>query len=289
MASLGHIAVGAAAARVYGAPPSTMRQAAGAVIFWSALSFLPDADVIAFSFGIPYEAEWGHRGATHSFVFALVVGALVGLAARPLNYPAFRTGAAAMIVLATHPLLDTLTDGGLGCALFWPFDQTRYFAPWRPIPVSPIGLAFISPYGLFVAFSEAMLFTPVWWFAFRARRGVSGWRGAPRLAAFASWCVMLWLLMSTDPLRERILAIALRDSTEFSAAFSEQVFAAVTPGQTEQEVRARLGAPFREIPFEPDSSCWAYSRSRSGGFFRVRAVCFVDGRVDEVVRRWVRE
>ena len=24
-----------------------------------------------------------------------------------------------------------------GCAFFWPFDLTRYFLPWRPIPVAP--------------------------------------------------------------------------------------------------------------------------------------------------------
>jgi inner membrane protein len=66
-------------------------------------------------------------------------------------------------------LLDTLTNGGLGCALFWPFDRTRYFAPWTPIPVSPIGLAYLSPYGLFVASAELVLFAPLIWFALRSR------------------------------------------------------------------------------------------------------------------------
>jgi inner membrane protein len=45
--------------------------------------------------------------------------------------------------------------------LFWPFDHTRYFAPWRPIPVSPIGLGYLSPYGVFVAVSELVMFSPV--------------------------------------------------------------------------------------------------------------------------------
>jgi inner membrane protein len=39
-------------------------------------SILPDADVIAFYFGIPYENSWGHRGWTHSIAFALLVGGL---------------------------------------------------------------------------------------------------------------------------------------------------------------------------------------------------------------------
>ena len=61
----------------------------------------------------------------------------------------------AVLVLASHALLDTLTDGGLGCALLWPFDSTRYFAPWRPIPVSPIRLGYVSSSGFIVALTEA--------------------------------------------------------------------------------------------------------------------------------------
>ena len=83
--------------------------------------------------------------------------------------PALRTGLFAAVVLATHPLLDTLTDGGLGCALFWPIDLTRYFAPWRPIQVAPIGLAFLSSYGAIVAMSEIVLFLPLFVFALRTR------------------------------------------------------------------------------------------------------------------------
>src|SRR5262245_62425304 len=111
-----------------------------------------------------------------------------------------------MAVLASHGLLDTLTDGGLGAALFWPFDLTRYFAPWRPIPVSPIGLAFLSPYGLSVAATELALFAPAIAWAF----------GRPRLgwSFMLAWAVAAWLLASTDPLRERLLSVALREDTQ---------------------------------------------------------------------------
>ena len=185
MASLGHVAVGVAAARIR---DLDRRPRWLSAIGWSALSLLPDADVIGFSLGVKYEDPWGHRGATHSFAFALIVGAVVGLIARlrtvdvaelprgslPLRsrpdverrWP-LRTAAFATAVVATHPLLDTLTDGGLGCALFWPFDLTRYFAPWRPIQVAPIGLAFLSPYGAIVAMSELVLFLPLFVFALR--------------------------------------------------------------------------------------------------------------------------
>lgn len=47
-----------------------------------------------------------------------------------------------------------MTDGGLGVAFFAPFDDTRYFFPFRPIKVSPIGLSFFSARGLDVMWSE---------------------------------------------------------------------------------------------------------------------------------------
>src|SRR5688572_8463157 len=140
-----------AAARVYRTGRSARRASTTAMLLWAALSFLPDADVVGFGFGVRYEDEWGHRGATHSLLFSLALGAAIGLLAPLFRAPAVRTGVMASLVLASHALLDTLTNGGLGCALFWPFDQARYFAPWTPIPVSPIGLGYLSPYGMFVA------------------------------------------------------------------------------------------------------------------------------------------
>jgi len=170
MASVGHIAVGLAAARVYTGRMTPRRPSGHAMLFWSALSMLPDADVVGFSLGVRYADEWGHRGATHSLVFAAAVGIVTGLLARRFHAPALRTFIAATLVVASHGLLDTLTDGGLGCALFWPFDQTRYFAPWRPIPVAPIGLGYLSARGLSVAFTELVIFAPLVWFGLVSRR-----------------------------------------------------------------------------------------------------------------------
>ncbi len=54
-------------------------------------------------------------------------------------------------------MLDATTNGGLGIAFFSPFDLDRYFLPWRPLQVSPIGLgAFFSDWGWEVIKSEAM-------------------------------------------------------------------------------------------------------------------------------------
>ena len=59
---------------------------------------------------------------------------------------------------ASHGILDAMTDGGIGIALFAPFDAGRYFLPWRPIPVSPIGVGrFLSARGAAVLRAEVLL------------------------------------------------------------------------------------------------------------------------------------
>ena len=51
--------------------------------------------------------------------------------------------------------MDTLTNGGLGVALFAPFSNERYFFPWTPIVVSPFGVGnFLSERGVRVILSE---------------------------------------------------------------------------------------------------------------------------------------
>ena len=59
MASLGHIVVGMAAARVQSGGTGGRRPALAAMLFWAALSFLPDVDVIGFGLGISYEMLGG--------------------------------------------------------------------------------------------------------------------------------------------------------------------------------------------------------------------------------------
>ena len=62
------------------------------------------------------------------------------------------------IGLASHGVLDALTDGVQGVAFFWPITNDRYFFPVRPIEVSPIGLKnFLTPRGMTVLWSEFIL------------------------------------------------------------------------------------------------------------------------------------
>jgi inner membrane protein len=240
MASLGHVALGMAAARIH----DHRRPPASSMAFWSALSLFPDIDVVGFRLAVDYGDPWGHRGATHSLVFAVALGVTVGLAARGFSRPAARTAIVATAVLASHGLLDTMTDGGLGCALLWPFELTRYFAPLRPIPVAPIGLGMLSAYGLIVVLVELAMFTPALLFALRpptlATRRVVSW--------LAVWAIAL-PIVGYSPARDGIVEFLLRDGTRLTPGFSEAAFRNIAVGDSENDVRRRLGEPFSESWF----------------------------------------
>lgn len=119
------------------------------------LPMLPDLDVIAFSLGIPYGAVLGHRGLSHSLLFALLLGAAVATATfRPYDCDWLTLCGFWFVVVASHGILDAFTNGGLGIAFFAPFDATRYFFPWQPIQVSFLGRAFFSRQALATLASE---------------------------------------------------------------------------------------------------------------------------------------
>ena len=132
-------------------------------------SILPDVDVFAFWWGVPYRAALGHRGVTHSFFFALLLALGVGFFAfrqRRRFSQAWWVGVAFLFALiSVHGILDAMTDGGQGVAFFLPFDSTRYFLPWRPLRVSPLGLeGFLTPWGREVLKSEILwIWLPAFW------------------------------------------------------------------------------------------------------------------------------
>jgi inner membrane protein len=109
-----------------------------------------------FQFGIKYGDMLGHRGFTHSIFFAALLAALITFAFFQKT-PGSSLTIFLFLFLSTlsHPLLDALTNGGLGVGLFAPFSKERYFFPYRPIEVSPIGVgAFFSHRGATVILSE---------------------------------------------------------------------------------------------------------------------------------------
>lgn len=145
-----HVIAAAAVGHTYGDRPVPAR-------FWrwtAICSMLPDADVIGFGLGIRYADMLGHRGLSHSFAFAAVTGVLVALTFGARGRQRAMLALYFAVITASHALLDALTNGGLGVALFAPFSNERYFFPWTPIAVSPIGAGFFSARGVRVLVSE---------------------------------------------------------------------------------------------------------------------------------------
>lgn len=126
--------------------------AAGAIA-----AMLPDADTLGFKLGVAYADAIGHRGAMHSLLFACCMAALAAWMHHRLHTTTMRALVFVGLAAISHPLLDMLTDGGLGVAIAWPFDDQRYFFPWRPIRVSPIGIRFFN------ARSEAVIVSELLW------------------------------------------------------------------------------------------------------------------------------
>jgi len=144
-----HAVAGLAIGTAFRRPPEPTR-------FWvlGALgAVLPDADAIGFWLGVPYDSVLGHRGITHSLVFA----ALFASACLPFFDRSERRRVWPYLFLATasHGVLDAMTSGGGGVAFFSPIVTDRYFLPWRPILVSPISVSrFFTRHGAAILLNE---------------------------------------------------------------------------------------------------------------------------------------
>ena len=117
----------------------------------------PDLDVIGFRLGISYADLLGHRGFSHSLLFALISGCLGALCAPWLRCRRILAFGLIFAAVSSHIFLDAATSGGLGVAAFWPLSDERYFLPWRPIRVSPLNpRVFFSEKGVAVMLSELL-------------------------------------------------------------------------------------------------------------------------------------
>jgi len=113
------------------------------------LAMIPDLDVLGFRYGVSYGDAIGHRGFTHSLLFASIIAVVTPILAftKVMAFSRIWWLLVGLAFAATisHGVLDAFTDGGLGVGFFIPFDDTRYFAPWRPLATSPLSIsAFIN-------------------------------------------------------------------------------------------------------------------------------------------------
>jgi len=105
--------------------------------FWMLAALLPMLPDVDSFWDAPYGSMLGHRGFTHSLLFALAVSLAAATLLRhrlwyvPLVIFFF-------VITGSHGVLDAFTDGGFGIPLLWPFSNHR-FGPRGPIHVSDIG------------------------------------------------------------------------------------------------------------------------------------------------------
>ena len=116
-------------------------------------TMLPDFDVVGFKLGIPYMHPLGHRGFSHSILFAFLWALFLMFVFGKKNKRIWFF----VIFLSTvsHGILDAMTSGGKGVGFFIPFNNHRFFFPFREIKVSPLGIEkFFSEWGIQVILSE---------------------------------------------------------------------------------------------------------------------------------------
>lgn len=124
-------------------------------------STMPDLDVLSFKLGIAYANAFGHRGFTHSLLFAFLLPTLALLFQRYFNVGYWRIWWFLTLSLLSHSVLDSLTTGGMGVGWLWPWSQERFFAPVQVIKVAPFQLSqYVKPMGIAVIKSELLW---VWW------------------------------------------------------------------------------------------------------------------------------
>ena len=191
---------------------------------FSALAMLPDADVVPVSLGLPDVGLFGHRGLTHSLLFAVAVALVAALFARRAGLRPLYFGFFVLLVVGSHGPLDALTHHSRGVPMLWPFYSEPIASPWRPIPVAPTGLEFVTARGLCVALVEAMYFLPLLLAACWPRRG--RWKaGLGRAVAGGTALVMAvgcCLLVAQVALRRSALVSRLEAPVLQELALKEQ-------------------------------------------------------------------
>ncbi|MBT8218344.1 MAG: metal-dependent hydrolase [Bacteroidia bacterium] len=116
-------------------------------------SALPDIDVLGFYAGIPYESMLGHRGFTHSILFAFLWS--WSLSKWQFKHAINLAFPVLLFSTLSHGIIDALTTGGRGVGFFIPFSSERFFFPTRFIQVSPLHFEdFFGEWGKAVVFSE---------------------------------------------------------------------------------------------------------------------------------------
>lgn len=170
MASIGHLMVGSAVGAGYAQDTDAPRRRL-AICGFALLGLLPDLDLLGGVFGVSPDGPLGHRGLTHSLVFAAAVALLIALIAWGRKA---RPGPIALwtfLAVGSHGIVDMLSSQGHGPMLFWPFTTETWLFAWRPVPGVATASEYFSLHAIPTFLTEAVIFSPflvyALWVAFR--------------------------------------------------------------------------------------------------------------------------
>lgn len=155
--ALVHAAVPLIALRAFKVPRKRLtRRLAIAAVFCATW---PDLDLGTLAFEIRPTELLGHRGLTHSFFAAAMMALAVSFVAfrslQPFSRPFVRVAAFLFFAGAAHGVLDALTAGDVGVALFAPFENGRHLLPFKLLAVCPLGFdEYFGEWGLWTLANE---------------------------------------------------------------------------------------------------------------------------------------
>lgn len=157
MATIGHLAIGAAIARICASPRESWHTRLRRTLAAAFLATAPDADLLLRAVGVKAgDAPLAHRGASH----ALIIGPCMTVGAW-LAGAAMRDALCYGLSVMSHGPVDCLSESERGAALLWPISAHRFSAPYRPVLARALTRSAIEwrPWAR-VMLRELLLFSP---------------------------------------------------------------------------------------------------------------------------------
>lgn len=109
------------------------------VIIAALAAAAPDVDgLFKHIWHLPRSSIYSHRGAAHSLFVALATGLVAAAFYERLGVRPLTAGVTVSAAMASHGLMDMMTNEGEPVAYLWPVSSVRLYADWRPIPSSPV-------------------------------------------------------------------------------------------------------------------------------------------------------
>lgn len=149
-----------------------------------AAAMAPDLDGFMHRlFGVASGSIYSHRGFTHSLFMALGFGALAAACHRRLQSRPLTAAVVVAASMASHGVVDMMTDSGKPVAYLWPLTSLRMFADWRPFPGTPHAASIFQEIGTRIGPDIVRVILPLLAAAILVRACATAFKKIPVLSA----------------------------------------------------------------------------------------------------------